>query len=157
MTPENANNPNEQPSVIADYANEMLQIEMQAYERAVRKARNALYWAGGLIFFWEMVAMFRDNEGFDIASFILALIIGGTFVALAVWTKKKPYTAVVTGLAVFIAYLALVVVINGLVYGSEGILKALIGGIIIKVVILVNLILPIKDAKALQEAKKRQF
>ncbi|MEO5563630.1 MAG: hypothetical protein ABIR18_09355 [Chitinophagaceae bacterium] len=157
MTTESTNGPDQQKDVIADYANEIQQIQMEGYERAIRKARNALFWAGGLIFFWEMVAMFRADLGFDIFAFGFALIIGGIFVLLAFWTKKKPYSAILTGIAVFIAYLALVVVINGMVEGSEGVLKALVGGIIIKIVILVNLILPIKDAKALQEARKQNF
>ena len=156
MTTENTNNPGQQQDVIADYANEIQQIQIEGYEMAIRKARNALYWAGALIFIWEMIGMFRIG-GFDPFVFGIALVIGGIFVALAFWTKTKPYSAILTGLAVFIAYIALGVVINGIAEGSVGILKALIGGIIIKVVILVNLILPIKDAKALQEARKQNF
>jgi hypothetical protein len=151
------NNPNPQQDVIADYANTMQQIEIEAYERTVRKARNALFWAGGLIVFWEMFAMFRSPEGFDPVSIAFAVIIGGAFIALGLWTKKKPYSAIMTGLIVFVAYLILVMVINSLLEGGEGLLKAIFGGIIVKVIILVNLILPIKDAKQLQEAKKKQY
>ena len=151
------NNPNPQQDVIADYANSVQQIEIEANERSVRKARNALFWAGGLIVFWEMFAMFRSPEGFDPISIAFAVVIGGAFIALGVWTKKKPYSAIMTGLVVFIAYLALVIVANSLIEGSAGFLKALLGGIIVKVIILVNLILPIKDAKELQEAKRKQY
>ena len=157
MSTENTNRPNEQQDVISNYANEMLQIQIEGYERAIRKARNALFWAGGLIFFWEMVAMFRAGLGFEPISFGFALIIGGIFVALGFWTKKKPYTAILVGLAVFVGYMGLVILVNGMVEGSTGVLKGLFGGIIIKVIILVNLILPIKDAKELQEAKKMKF
>jgi hypothetical protein len=154
MTSENT--PNSQPDVIADYANEMQQIQIEAYERAVRKARNALFWAGGLIFFWEMIGMFR-GEGFDAFIFVFALIEGGIFVALALWTKSKPYTAIMIGLAVFILFIVLGVILNGMAEGSAGVLKALFSGIIVKVIILVNLILPISDAKALQESRKQSF
>jgi hypothetical protein len=112
---------------------------------------------GGLIFFWEMIAMFRAGEGVEPVSLVFAVVIGGAFVALGFWTRKKPYSAIVSGLAVFIAYLALVVVVNGMVEGGVGVLKALLGGIIVKIIILVNLILPIKDAKELQEARKQSF
>jgi hypothetical protein len=149
--------PDQQKDIIADYANEIQQIQMEGNERSIRKARNALFWAGGLIFFWEMIAMFRASEGVEPVSIVFAIAISGAFVALGFWTRKKPYTAIVSGLAVFIAYLALVVVINGMVEGSVGVLKALLGGIIVKVIILVNLILPIKDAKELQEARKQSF
>ena len=148
--------PGQQQDVIADYANEIHQIHMEGNERSVRRARNALFWAGGLIFLAEMIAMFRTT-GFDPVIFAIALVEGGIFIGLAFWTKKKPYTAILTGLIVFIVLIILSVVINGMAEGGVGIIKALFSGIIIRVIILVNLILPIKDAKELQESRKNQF
>lgn len=150
-------NPDQQENVISEYANELKQIEMEGYELAVRKARNALFWAGGLIFLGEMISMFGQGLGFQPILFAVALVEAGIFIALAFWTKKKPYTAVVTGLIAFIGIILLSVIVNGMVEGSAGVLKALFGGIIVKVIILVNLILPLKDAKALQEAMKQRF
>ena len=155
MSTEN-DNPNQQKDIIADYANEIQQIHMEGNERSVRKARNALFWAGGLIFFWEMIAMFRTT-GFEPLVFTIGLVEGGIFIALAFWTRKKPYSAIVIGLSVFIAFIALSVVLTGMEEGAAGVLKALFSGIIVKVIILVNLILPIKDAKELQEARKNNF
>lgn len=149
-------NPDQQKDVIADYANEIQQIHLEGNERSVRRARNALFWAGGLIFFWEMVAMFRAT-GFDPLIFTIALIEGGIFIGLAFWTRKKPYTAILTGLIVFIAFIALSILIYGMAEGGVGILKALFSGIVVKVIILVNLILPIKDAKELQESRNNNF
>lgn len=156
MTAENKN-PDQQENVISEYASELKQLEMEGYERAVRKARNALFWAGGLIFLGEMISMFGQGLGFQPILFAVALVEAGIFIALAFWTKKKPYTAVVTGLVAFIGIILLSVIVNGMVEGSAGVLKALFGGIIVKVIILVNLILPLKDAKALQEAMKQRF
>ena len=156
MTAENKN-PDQQENVISEYASELKQLEMEGYELAVRKARNALFWAGGLIFLGEMISMFGQGLGFQPILFAVALVEAGIFIALAFWTKKKPYTAVVTGLIAFIGILLLSVIVNGMVEGSAGVLKALFGGIIVKVIILVNLILPLKDAKALQEAMKQRF
>ena len=149
--------PDQQKDIIADYANEIQQIQMEGYERTVRRARNALFWAGGLIFLGEMIAMFRSETGFDPILLVIALVEGGIFVALAFWTKKKPYSAILTGLAVFLAFIVLSMVLFGMAEGSAGVLKSLVSGIIVKIVILVNLILPIKDAKELQDAKKRNF
>lgn len=151
------NPPDQQQSVIADYANELKQIEIEGYEQAVRKARNALFWAGGLIFLGEMIAMYGEGLGFQPLLLAIALVEAGIFIGLALWTKKRPYTAVVSGLIAFIGIILFSVIVNGMVDGSAGVLKALFGGIIVKVVILVNLILPLKDAKALQEARKQQF
>ena len=157
MTNENKGNTDQQENVIADYANELKQIEMEGYELAVRKARNALFWAGGLVFLGEMISMFRQDLGFQPLLFIIALAEAGIFIGLAFWTKKKPYTAVISGLIAFIGIILFSVIINGMVEGSAGVLKAIFSGIIVKVIILVNLILPLKDAKALQEARKQQF
>ena len=154
MTP---TNPPEQQDVIADYASGLQQIEVEGYERAVRKARNALFWAGGLIFAGEMINMIGSQAGFRLLILVIALVEAGIFISLAFWTKKKPYTAIIMGLIAFTGIITLSVIANGMVEGSAGVLKGLFGGIIVKVVILVNLILPIKDAKALQRAREQEF
>ncbi len=156
MTPE-TNDSAQQKDVIADYASELQQIEMEGYERAVRKARNALFWAGGLYFFWEMIGMFRSEGSFNLVWFLIAVVEAGIFIGLAFWTKSKPYTAVISGLIYFIGLIILSAFIMAMQEGSLGVLKALFGGIIVKVIIIVNLILPLKDAKALQEAKKNRM
>ena len=154
MTPE-TNDPNQQKDVIADYANELQQIEIEGYERAVKKARNALFWAGGLYLFWEMIGMFNSGGGFSGVWLVIALAEAGIFIGLAFWTKTKPYTAVLIGLFFFLGLIALSVVSYAMQEGSMGIFKALFSGIIVKMIIIINLILPLKDAKALQEAKKQ--
>jgi hypothetical protein len=141
---------------IADYAGELKQIEIQGYETAVRKARNALFWTAGLVFLGEMIGMLRTETGFDPVIFGIALVEAGIFVALALWTKKKPHTAVVTGLIVFVGFIILTIVINGMAYGSEGVMKALVGGIVVKIIILVTLIKALNDANALQKARENR-
>lgn len=135
---------------IAAYHDEIAQIQQEGYEEGIRKARNSLYWAGGLIFFWEIVGLIRLG-GFDGFVFAFATIIAGIFIALAFWTKKKPYTAIILGIIAFVAHWLIVIAINGMVDGGEGFLKGIMGGIIIRIVILINLIRPLKDAKELQE------
>jgi hypothetical protein len=156
MTPE-TNEPGQQKDVIADYAIDLQQIEMEGYERAVRKARKALFWAGGLYFFWEMIGMARSEGSFNLIWFIIAVVEAGIFIGLALWTKSKPYTAVLIGLVYFIGLIVLSAFVLSMQEGSFGIFKALFSGIIVKVVIIINLLLPLKDAKALQEAKKNRI
>jgi len=78
-------------------------------------------------------------------------------VGLALWTKKKPYTALIAGIIAFIAYILLAVVANGYVEGTTGVFKALVSGIIVKVIIFVQLFRPLKDAKELQAAKAQKY
>lgn len=144
---------NEQPKtdLIADDLEGIRQIEMEGYELGVKKARNALFWTAGLIFIGEMIA--GGQGGGEMGLVIgIALVEAAIFVALALWTKKKPYTAVLVGLCAFIGILLLGVIANTLIDGATGAIKAIFGGIIVKVVIIVILVRSLGDAKALQQA-----
>lgn len=145
------------PDVISDHFDELKQIELEGYELAVKKARNALFWTAGLIFVWELIGMYREFKTLEPLSFAIALGLAGIFVALAFWTKKKPYTALIAGISAFILYILLAVVINGNAYGAEGAFKALISGFIVKIIIFVYLFRPLSDAKELQKRKEQQF
>ena len=74
---------------ISDHYNAISQIELEGYEIGVRKARNSLYWTGALVFAGGMIAMYAA-AGFNIIILIIALFESGVFIALALWTKKKP-------------------------------------------------------------------
>ena len=152
------NNPQEeiQQDQIAEYHSDIRQIELEGYELGVKKARNALFWAAGLILLGEIIAYARSGAEVEPIGIAIITAIVGTFIGLALWTKKKPYTAILLGIIAFVAYLLLVVFINGFAEGAEGVLKALFGGIIVKVLIFVALIRPLKDAKELQKIKEEK-
>ncbi|MEP7109012.1 MAG: hypothetical protein ABI760_13550 [Ferruginibacter sp.] len=144
----------EKEDSIADYHNDIRQIELKGYEAGVRRARNALYWTAGLVFLGEMIAMFTSGAGFNIYVLLIALFEAGIFVVLALWTKKKPYTAIITGLAAFIGIILFSAIVNTYSEGGVGFLKAIFSGIIVKVIILLNLIKALNDGKALQDARE---
>jgi hypothetical protein len=75
----------------------------------------------------------------------------GSFIALAFWTKKKPYTAIVGGIVLFILYIVFHVAINAIFDGGLGAFKSLVSGWWIKIIVFVALFKPLKDAKELQE------
>lgn len=146
------------PDLIASYHDDIRQVELEGYETGVRKARNALFIAAGLILLQEFIAIATLPAGLEIDP-IMYLYIGiivGIFIALAFWTKKKPFTAIVLGLIAFTSYIILVAVVNGYVDGAGGFIKGLIGGWIFKVFIFAALIRPLSDAKALQQAKEEK-
>lgn len=103
-----------------------------------------------------MIAMFAGGGGFNVYILLIAIIEAAIFIALAIWTKKKPYTAIMIGLITFITIM--LIAAAGLAYsdGITGFLKGIFSGIIVKVIILVNLIKALKDAKILEEAKAEQ-
>jgi len=156
MTPDNQTHETPQQDVIADYASDLEQIQMEGHARSVKKARNALFWAGGLLFLGEVITMYRSIGEFNGIMFAIALAEAGIFIGLAFWTKQKPFTAVLLGLIAYIGIILLSVVVYGFAEGAVGIFKALFSGIIFKVIILINLILPLRDAKELQEMMKKK-
>lgn len=149
------NEPDKKESSISDQLEEIKQENLEGYWVAVRKARNALFWTAGLVFAGEMITMARTHNEFEPIVFIIALVEAGIFIALAMWTKHKPYTAIITGLIVFILLTVLVPIILSISEGGDGesIAKAIFGGIIIKIIILVNLGKALNDARELQKAK----
>ena len=141
---------------IADYHADINQIELEGYELRVKKARNALFWAAGLILAGEVFVYVRTGAEVEPIGVSIIAVIVGTFIALALWTKKKPYTAILSGIIAFILYILLVTVINGYADGAEGVFKALFGGILVKILIFVALIRPLQDAKELQKIKEEK-
>lgn len=139
-------------NIIADYANEIKQIELEGNQRTVKKARNALFWTAGLLLFGEIVSSFKD--GYELTAYVIAVIIleVGVFLALALWTRKKPYTAIVVGIIAFIGLQVLSAIILGITEGVEAVLRILFSGIIVKVAILVTLFRAVSDAKELQQS-----
>lgn len=101
--------------------------------------------------------MIRAGEGVDPISIGFAVLVGGCIRGTRILDKKETLYSNHYRYYCFIGYMGLVILTNTLVDGSVGLLKGIFSGIIIKVIILVNLILPIKDAKELQEVKKIKF
>lgn len=137
---------------IADYHNDVRTIELEGYALGVKKARNALFLTAALVFLGEMIAMYITGGEFNIYIFIIALFEAGIFVALALWTKKKPYYAVMGGLIGFIGIMLIAAAVAAYENGAVGFIKAVFGGIIVKAIILVTLIRALTASKALQEA-----
>jgi len=156
MEPHN-NSDQEHPKddLITDYMDEMALADLDFHQSVVKKARNALFLAAVIVFLGEMVAMFNNGGTFSMGVLVIALVETGIFAGLALWTKKKPYNAVIGGLIAFIGIIVLAIVVNGLVGGIGAAVMALIGGIIFKIIILAALFSALKNAKTLQEIQRK--
>ncbi|MBZ4188779.1 hypothetical protein [Niabella beijingensis] len=131
------------------------QFEMAEYATAIKKARNALFWVAGIIFVTEMGVSYFQLGGFNLTVFIFAFVIAAIFVGLALWTRQKPYLALVTGLVLYLLYILLVAFVNGSADGASGFLKGLLGGFIIKIAIIAIIVKGIPNAKKLQQEKEQ--
>jgi len=131
---------------IADYYDGLKQLELQGYEAGVRKARNALFVTAVLTFIGELISIELTGLTFTPVLVGIALVEAAIFVGLALWTKKKPYTAIIIGLAVFIGLWILAIVGSGF--------RGAIGGIIVRIIIISYLISALKPARAWEGAKR---
>ena len=136
---------------IADQMNELKEQNLAQYEIGVRKARNALFATGALLFIGEMITMARMYGEMVPELLAISLVEAGIFVALALWTKKRPYTAIITGLILFILIAVVLPIGITINEDAETITKAVFGGIFIKIIILVYLIKALNDAKEIQK------
>jgi hypothetical protein len=153
QAPVNNNN-----DIIADHVDSIRQIELEGYELDVKKARNALFWVAALVVVWQIFAAFSSYENVESLDVIFTIAMALIFIGLALWTKTKPYTALIVGIITFTAYRLLGIISFGLIYGADGIAKALVSGILITVYIYVRLISPLGKAKELQQAiEEKQF
>ena len=145
---------NQQPPVeprteqhpIADYYDGVRQLEIQGYESGIKKARTALFVTAALVFAGEMIAAAIANIPITALVIGIALIEAGIFVGLAFWTKTRPYSAIMTGIVIFIGFWIFAIVVSGF--------TGAVSGILVRIIILSYLISAVKPAKAWEQAKK---
>jgi hypothetical protein len=76
------------------------EFSMEGYDKHIRNARIMLFVVAAL----TLVNLFALAPFDEIAKIIDAVLIGvfaGVFIGLAFWTKRKPYSAILTALIVF--------------------------------------------------------
>jgi len=120
------------------------EFSIQGYDKHIRQARNAIYAVAILLAINLLIYSFNIPEGYQY--FWLDLIIWSAFIAgfifLAVYTKRKPYHAIVAALILYAAFIILNAVID---------ISTLYGGFIFKIIIIVLLVKAINNAREAQE------
>ncbi|TMI84446.1 MAG: hypothetical protein E6H10_05670 [Bacteroidetes bacterium] len=143
-TPKTANSEH----AISDYYDGVKELEMQGYESGVRKARTVLFVTAALVFAGEFISASIYKITMTPTLIGIAVIESALFVGLALWTRRKPYTAIMVGLIVFIGLWVLAIIGSGF--------RGAIGGIIVRVIIISYLISALKPAKDWEEAKRNR-
>src|SRR5262245_20878203 len=98
---------------ITEYYEGIKQLEIQGYETGIKKARNALFVTAALLFIGEMISAAISDLPFTLLFWAIVLVEAGAFVALAFWTKTKPYAAIIVGLVLFFLIWILGIVAGG--------------------------------------------
>ena len=132
---------------ISDYYEGMKKLEMQGHESGIRKARNALFATAAVLLLGEIIT--ASVAGIPWTPLMIGIIAVevGVFVALAFWTKTKPYAAIIVGIIFFLLlWVGAIVVVGG---------QAAYSGILVRIIILAILISALKPAKAWEDLKKQ--
>lgn len=143
-TPATQNESTDHP--ISDYYDDIKKSEIAGYEMGIKKARTALFVTAALIFAGELITVSMAGLPISSTVLVIALVEAGIFVGLALWTKTKPYTAIITGLIIFVGLWVLAIIIAGAM--------GAVGGIVVRIIIIFYLAGALKHAKAWEQAKK---
>ena len=142
ITPEPDSNQNRNESIFS--ADE---FSMVGYDKHIRQARNAIFVAAGILGLNIIILAYNSPAEYEYLW--LDFLIWGVFivalVAMALWTKKKPYYAIIGALIIYGAFILLNALLD---------ITTIYKGIIMKVVIIVLLVKGLNDAKSAQEMKK---
>lgn len=111
----------------------------------------------GIVLVATLSAVFFTLDEFDLAiaiSLIAGLFIAGNFIALGLWTRTKPYTALVASIITILAYSALIIIALGIDEGISGILDFFKSLGIFEAALLGFLFVRLRKARELQQAMK---
>ncbi|MEI9807176.1 MAG: hypothetical protein WDO16_04405 [Bacteroidota bacterium] len=136
---------NDTGNVISDYLEGYQQLELQAAENQVKKARNTLFVVAGLTLVVNLFLLMSSHT-LDTASLIVILVLTAIFTALGFMTKKQPFTAIMIGLVIY----AGLWIFDIVVLGADEVIK----GLLFKIIIIYFLVTGLKHARETERLKK---
>jgi hypothetical protein len=118
-------------------------ISMEGYDKPVRNARIILFVAAGMQLFsiFTIGNLPQPNKTLAIAINIFIAIV---YILLALWTTKRPYTAIITALIFYTGWISF----NAILAPAT-----LIQGFILKILVYVLLIMALSNAREVQRWK----
>jgi len=124
--------------------------DLETANEKIKKASNVLYWIAGatavvgLLLF--MIAYVKDGDNSEqVATLIVNLVLAIIYLALASWSSKKPFAAIVSGFSLYIIVIILSAIANPVTIAQ---------GIIIKCIFIGYFIKGIKSAMEAEDLKK---
>lgn len=138
------NNPAQPENVAPQEGNHLEEVlSMEGYDKPVRNARILLFVVAA--FMLTPIFMLDDYTSLpSIIAIVIYAFCSAVFVCLGLWTKRKPYNAIVGGIIVYSALIVIAAISNPL---------SIIQGWLVKVVIYSLLIVALNNAKEVQRWK----
>jgi hypothetical protein len=117
------------------------EFSMEGYDKHIRNARIMLFVLAGLFLLSLAGLLPFDDNPVKIVMAVVIVLFAAAYVALAFWTKKKPYTAILTALILFISLEVLSFLLQP---------ASIFQGWIVKLIVILLLILGLRNAKESQ-------
>jgi len=116
-------------------------LSMEGYDKPVRNARIILFIVAAMQLFALTYSLGNLPDDAKVIFIAIDVFIAGIFIGLAFWTKRKPYTAILTALIFYCSLLIL-----------DGILNpaTIMQGFILKLITIILLIVAIGNSKDVQ-------
>lgn len=124
------------------------EFSMNGYDKHIRQARNACFIGAGLLLINALLLFSKypfDIEIFWLDYLLWTIYIGG-FIACGIWTKHKPYYAIIGGMIILVLF----IIINAIIEPAT-----IISGLLFKIGIAVALIKGLQDARQAQQMKEQ--
>jgi len=140
---ENGNLPEETPEKNTETIFSGEEFSTRGYDKHIRQARNAIFIAAGILALNVIIlaASVPDYYEYIWIDFLVWGIFIAGFIALGLWTKKKPYSAIIGALILYALFIILNAVID---------INSIYKGILFKIMIIVFLVKGINDAREAQ-------
>ncbi|MFM6925248.1 MAG: hypothetical protein ACKOU7_07065 [Ferruginibacter sp.] len=124
------------------------EFSMEGYDKHIRQARQALFIAAGILLLNALLLFSKYPVEMEIMwlDYLMWIVYIGGFIALALWTKKKPYYAIIGGLIL----MGIFILVNAIIDPGT-----IIGGIIFKIAVIAFLVKGLADAKEAQQMKEQ--
>ncbi len=120
---------------------EEIDFDIREHDKQIRQARNSIFIVAAIQFLFGIVSGYQIRGETGWLIFAVTGFIAIIFLALGIWTKKKPYTAILIALILYSSLLAIDLIIQ-----PSTVLK----GIIVKLFIIGYLIRGLGKAKEAQ-------
>ena len=117
------------------------EFSMEGYDKHIRNARIMLFVLAGLFLLSLAAHLPFDDNPVKMVMAAVIVLFAAAYVALAFWTKKKPYTAILTALILFISLEVLSFLLQP---------ASIFQGWILKIIVILLLILGLRNAKESQ-------
>jgi hypothetical protein len=116
-------------------------FSMEGYDKHIRNARIILFILAGIFLLGLFSVIPFDANPLKLVMAGIMVLFAAAYIALAFWTKKKPYTAILTALILYISLQVLSFLLQP---------ASIFQGWILKIIIILLLLLGLRNAKESQ-------